>query len=462
MTWERPTHCQGSLSTTAPYNQRSGANSVARESTEEELTPPEQDEAEFATQARAAGITLPRRARRDPAGALVVVVAVIVLAAGIGEITGWIDPRTPAPYNGNYLDQTCMGVPVQSAGGISSAVDPGLVAWLEGAGENMSAAVGGCFSVSVTSESGDGYLSLFGPAAPEFVASYGPPSGADTAGHSNPVAVVPITLGAVAIVYNLAGVGAGLRLNGTVLAGIYDGTITSWNAPAIVDLNPGVSLSGLPPITAVHFATGQASTEALTEYLSADAPSWNSSIGSGMNVSWPGGVAETSDAAMVQEVSSTPGAVGYVELFGGSLPGLEVAQIEDSAGDFASPNAVDTWIAASSFENASAVRNGSWEGFSLAGAGGAGAYPLGVLTYVGLFRDLGVAYSGTLSLADAGWLLSYLYWLTLQPAVAPLPPAYSTATVNALNNETYDGSTIIHLENENGEDNDSGGGTDEF
>ncbi len=53
---------------------------------------------------------------------------------------------------------------------------------------------------------------------------------------------VPITLGAVAISYHLGGVTSPLRLSGAVLSSLYQGTITRWDDPALVRLNPGISL----------------------------------------------------------------------------------------------------------------------------------------------------------------------------------------------------------------------------
>jgi hypothetical protein len=78
-----------------------------------------------------------------------------------------------------------------------------------------------------------------------------------------------------------------------------------------------------------------------------------------------------------------------------------------------------------------------------------------------MYADLGVAYGGALSLTNATWLLGYVYWLTSEVAVAPLPTAYETTAVNTLNNETYNGATIMHLENEATEGSE-GGETNEF
>ncbi|MDP2707262.1 MAG: extracellular solute-binding protein, partial [Burkholderiales bacterium] len=53
----------------------------------------------------------------------------------------------------------------------------------------------------------------------------------------------PMVMGGVVPVYNLGGIKPGeIRLTGAVLADIYLGKITKWNAPAIVALNKGLKL----------------------------------------------------------------------------------------------------------------------------------------------------------------------------------------------------------------------------
>ena len=57
---------------------------------------------------------------------------------------------------------------------------------------------------------------------------------------------VPLAISAQQVNYNVPGLppGTNLQLDGPVLAQMYDGTITTWNNPAIVELNPGVPLPG--------------------------------------------------------------------------------------------------------------------------------------------------------------------------------------------------------------------------
>ena len=51
---------------------------------------------------------------------------------------------------------------------------------------------------------------------------------------------VPATAGPVCIIYNLPNLNAPLRLSAKTLAGIYSGSIISWQDPAIAKDNPGV------------------------------------------------------------------------------------------------------------------------------------------------------------------------------------------------------------------------------
>ena len=76
----------------------------------------------------------------------------------------------------------------------------------------------------------------------------------------------PIVVGGVAPVVNVEGIGPGqLRLTGPVLADIYLGKITKWNAEAIRDLNPGLALPD-QAIIPIHRAEGSGTTFILADY----------------------------------------------------------------------------------------------------------------------------------------------------------------------------------------------------
>ncbi|HYW00401.1 MAG TPA: phosphate ABC transporter substrate-binding protein PstS, partial [Candidatus Acidoferrum sp.] len=100
----------------------------------------------------------------------------------------------------------------------------------------------------------------------------------------------PETLGGVAITYNLVpfGLANGTVLNFTpnVIVGIYNGTITHWNDPAIQAINPGVTLP-TNLITAVHRSDGSGTTYAFTNYLSEVSTNWATEVGYATSVKWP-------------------------------------------------------------------------------------------------------------------------------------------------------------------------------
>jgi phosphate transport system substrate-binding protein len=53
---------------------------------------------------------------------------------------------------------------------------------------------------------------------------------------------IPTTMGAAVLAYNVPGVTTGLRLTPETVAGIFLGTITNWNDPAVVADNPTLAL----------------------------------------------------------------------------------------------------------------------------------------------------------------------------------------------------------------------------
>jgi phosphate transport system substrate-binding protein len=124
---------------------------------------------------------------------------------------------------------------------------------------------------------------------------------------------VPVTLGAVAMSYNLTGISGHLNLTPAIISGIYLGTIKSWDDAAIKAANTGVTLPH-QTITSVHRSDGSGTTGIFTHYLSAVSSDWSSKVGAGTTVNWPTGVGGKGSAGVAAAVKSTAGAIGYVEL----------------------------------------------------------------------------------------------------------------------------------------------------
>jgi phosphate transport system substrate-binding protein len=124
---------------------------------------------------------------------------------------------------------------------------------------------------------------------------------------------IPWALAATGVVYRLPNF-PNLKMTGSVLAQIYMGKITQWNAKAIKKLNPGKNLPNTQ-ITVVHRSDGSGTTFNFTDYLSAVSHAWKTKVGKGTSVAWPTGEGEPKSAGVAGAVASTPGAIGYVDVY---------------------------------------------------------------------------------------------------------------------------------------------------
>jgi phosphate transport system substrate-binding protein len=160
---------------------------------------------------------------------------------------------------------------------------------------------------------------------------------------------IPLAIAAQQVDYNLPGFGAGrhLRLDGQVLAQMYQGTITAWNAPAIAALNPGVRLPATT-VVPVHRSDSSGDTFLFSSYLSTQDPAWNAAIGYGTTVAWPsvaGAVAAHGNSGVVAACEKAAGCVAYAGIsylsaaLAGGLGRYELptaATISASVGSFVS------------------------------------------------------------------------------------------------------------------------------
>jgi len=160
---------------------------------------------------------------------------------------------------------------------------------------------------------------------------------------------IPWALSATGISFNIAGV-HNLRLSGPVLAGIYLGQITNWDAPAIKKLNKGVKLPNLA-ITPVYRSDGSGDTYAFTDYLSRISSTWKSQVGNATAVSFPKGVGGKGNAGITAVVQSTNGSIGYISVSYIIAHNLPAAAVQNAAGKFELPNLKNIENAASSVKH---------------------------------------------------------------------------------------------------------------
>lgn len=148
----------------------------------------------------------------------------------------------------------------------------------------------------------------------------------------------PTVVGGDVPVYNIPSIGPGkIRFTGKVLADIFMGKITMWDAPALRNLNPTIMLPHMP-IAVVHRSDGSGTTFIWTNYLSKVSPEWKSSIGSSTSVAWPVGVGGKGNQGVANYVNRIVGSIGYVEYAYVLQSGMSYGLVQNAAGKFVSPN----------------------------------------------------------------------------------------------------------------------------
>ena len=148
----------------------------------------------------------------------------------------------------------------------------------------------------------------------------------------------PMVIGGVVPVYNLQGIKPGeIKLTGTVLADIYLGKITKWNAPAMAALYKGVKLPD-QDITVVARSDGSGTTFIFTNYLSKVSAEWKEKAGNNTSVKWPAGVAGKGNEGVAAYVQRLPGSIGYVEYAYAIQNKMSYALLQNKDGNFVGPN----------------------------------------------------------------------------------------------------------------------------
>jgi phosphate transport system substrate-binding protein len=148
----------------------------------------------------------------------------------------------------------------------------------------------------------------------------------------------PAIMGGVVAVVNLDGVTPGqLKLTGQVLADIYLGKITKWNAPEIASLNGGVKLPA-EDITVVHRADGSGTSFVFTDYLSKASPDFKGTVGAGTAVKWPVGVGGKGNEGVAANVQRIKNSIGYVEYAYAKRNKIAHTQLKNRDGQFVQPD----------------------------------------------------------------------------------------------------------------------------
>lgn len=209
----------------------------------------------------------------------------------------------------------------------------------------------------------------------------------------------PTVMGAVALTYNVEGVGTGLKLTPDAIAGIYLGKITKWNDPALTKDNPGVKLPS-KDIVVAHRADGSGTTYIFTDYLSKVSPEWDAKVGRSTSVNWPVGLGGKGNEGVTGIVKQTPDSIGYVELIYALSNKLPFADVKNQAGDFVKPSLQSVTAAAAGYarEMPADFR------VVITNAPGADAYPISGMTWL-------LVYEKQKDPAKGKKLVEFLKWM---------------------------------------------------
>jgi phosphate transport system substrate-binding protein len=144
----------------------------------------------------------------------------------------------------------------------------------------------------------------------------------------NPAWNIPMVVGPIAFAYNVDGVDK-LTMNAEVLAKIFNGTIKTWNDPAIAKINPGVTLPGAP-ITVFFRSDESGTTENATKFLAAAGnKAWTKEPAK----AWTGtGEGKNKSSGVAEAVSSTKNSISYMEWSYASDNKLAIAQLDSGTG----------------------------------------------------------------------------------------------------------------------------------
>ena len=255
---------------------------------------------------------------------------------------------------------------------------------------------------------------------------------------------IPLVLGAVAIAYNVDGVGSGLNFDGELIGKIFSGQITKWNDAAIKSQNPSANLPD-QNIAVAHRSDGSGTTAVFTDFLTKTSPSWVSKLGGadksfGKTIAWPTGIGGKGNEGVSAVVGQTKGAIGYVELQYAISQKLAYGNVKNKRGTYIKP-CVGTISAAAvktsfppDMRTSLTWRNGSPI-----------AYPITGTTFA-------LVYEKQTNEAKAKTLVNFLTWALTTgqnfPAAvnfAPMGKILQQRALAQVNKITYDGRALVKI-----------------
>ena len=256
-----------------------------------------------------------------------------------------------------------------------------------------------------------------------------------SAGGETALTQIPTTLGVVSIAFNVKGVDK-LNLDPDTLAGIFLGKIKIWNDPKIAAINSGTTLPN-KAITVVHRSDGSGTTFHFTDYMSKISADWKSTVGTAKSVKWPTGVGASGNQAVAQAITSTDGAVGYVELAYVVQTGMKQAALKNANGKFVQASVDGATAAAGTNSNVSPTN------YSITNAACDACYPIAGFSWVMLYSSYGDAAKGKAVVNLFKWLVTDGQADSKDLQYAPLPAAVQQLALTNLKAIKAGGSPVL-------------------
>ena len=249
----------------------------------------------------------------------------------------------------------------------------------------------------------------------DFGASDGPMSDEQLAQSKTKILHIPTVMGAVVPAYNVPGVSGEIKFTPEALAGIFLGTIQSWNDPAIAKVNPGVNLPN-QPIVVIYRSDGSGTTFIFTDYLSKISSDWNNSVGKGTSVKWKIGMGGKGNEGVAGQVRQLSGSIGYVELIYAVQNKIAYGSVKNAAGNFVKASLEGVTEAA-----ATAPKMPADFRVSITNAPGKTAYPISSFTWLLIPTQSKDAAKGKIISDFLNWMVTDGQKMTSQLSYAPLP-----------------------------------------
>jgi len=245
----------------------------------------------------------------------------------------------------------------------------------------------------------------------------------------------PAIMGGVVPVVNIPSLAPGqLKLNGAVVADIYLGKITKWNAHQIAALNPGLKLPA-DDITVVRRADSSGTSFLWTDYLSKLSPEFKSRIGAGTAVKWVVGVGGKGNEGVAANVQRIKGSIGYVEWAYAKKNRMQHTQLQNRDGAYLQPSD-EAFMAAAAGANWAAT-----PGFAVVLTNGAGkqSWPITGASYILVHKTQPDAAKGKEVLKFFDWAYKNGDAAAAELDYVPMPDSVSKLVTDAWRARMKDG-----------------------